>query len=122
MTPDLRQLRYFVAVAEESSFTRAAARLMIAQQSLSQQITLLERMVGAKLLDRDSRGTGLTEIGELFLPEARAVLQRADEAMAVVRRAVRGEVGSLRLAFLPTTARWSARCCPRGTRWPIALS
>jgi DNA-binding transcriptional LysR family regulator len=97
-------LRYFVAVAEESSFTRAASRLMIAQQSLSQQITLLERMVGAKLFDRDSRGTGLTEIGELFLPEARAVLDRADEAMALVGRAVRGEVGRLRLAFLQTTA------------------
>ena len=104
MTPDLRQLRYFVAVAEESSFTRAASRLMIAQQSLSQQITLLERMVGAKLFDRDSRGTGLTEIGQLFLPEARAVLDRADEAMALVGRAVRGEVGRLRLAFLRTTA------------------
>jgi DNA-binding transcriptional LysR family regulator len=106
VTPDLRQLRYFVAVAEESSFTRAAARLMIAQQSLSQQVTLLERMIGAKLFDRDSRGTGLTEVGELFLPEARAVLQRADEAVAVVRRAVRGEVGSLRLAFLATTANY----------------
>lgn len=104
MTPDLRQLRYFVAVAEESSFTRAASRLTIAQQSLSQQITLLERIVGAKLFDRDSRGTVLTEIGELFLPEARAVLARADEAMALVARAVRGEVGRLRLAFLQTTA------------------
>lgn len=104
MTPDLRQLRYFVAVAEESSFTRAASRLTIAQQSLSQQITLLERIVGAKLFDRDSRGTALTEIGELFLPEARAVLARADEAMALVARAVRGEVGRLRLAFLQTTA------------------
>jgi DNA-binding transcriptional LysR family regulator len=95
-----------VAVAEESSFTRAAARLMIAQQSLSQQITLLERLVGAKLFERDSRGTGLTEVGELFLPEARAVLQRADEAVAVVRRAVRGEIGRLRLAFLATTANY----------------
>lgn len=104
MTPDLRQLRYFVAVAEEAGFTRAASRLTIAQQSLSQQITLLERMVGAKLFDRDSRGTSLTDIGELFLPEARAVLARADEAMAVVGRAVRGEIGRLRFAFLQSTA------------------
>ncbi|GAB2612274.1 LysR family transcriptional regulator [Kribbella endophytica] len=106
VTPELRQLRYFVAVAEESSFTRAAARLTIAQQSLSQQITLLERLVGAKLFDRDSRGTALTEVGALFLPEARAVLERADQAMAVVARAVRGEIGLLRMAFLATTANY----------------
>jgi DNA-binding transcriptional LysR family regulator len=102
--PDLRQLRYFVAVAEESSFTRAATRLMISQQSLSQQISALERILGARLLDRDSRGTRLTDIGALFLPEARAVLDRADEAVAAVRRVVRGESGRLRLAFLTTTA------------------
>lgn len=104
MTPDLRQLRYFVAVAEESSFTQAASRLMITQQSLSQQINALERILGAKLFNRDSRGTRLTDTGALFLPEARAVLDRADEAVAVVRRAVRGETGRLRLAFLATTA------------------
>ena len=104
MAPDLRQLRYFVAVAEESSFTRAATRLMIKQQSLSQQINALERMLGAKLFDRDSRGTRLTDLGALFLPEARAVLDRADEAVAVVRRAVQGETGEIRLAFLATNA------------------
>ncbi|MEU8297152.1 LysR family transcriptional regulator [Micromonospora sp. NPDC048909] len=104
MTPDLRQLRYFVAVAEESSFTRAATRLMITQQSLSQQINALERILGARLFDRDSRGTRLSDTGALFLPEARAVLDRADEAVAVVRRAVNGEIGRLRLAFLATTA------------------
>ncbi|MFD3441832.1 LysR substrate-binding domain-containing protein [Streptomyces sp. NPDC058685] len=103
MTPDLRQLRYFVAVAEESSYTRAAERLMISQQSLSQQISLLERMLAVRLFDRDSRGTSLTAVGALFLPEARAVLDRADEAMDVVARAARGELGSLRLAFLATT-------------------
>jgi DNA-binding transcriptional LysR family regulator len=116
VTPDLRQLRYFVAVAEESSFTRAAGRLMIAQQSLSQQITLLERALGAKLFDRDSRGTELTEIGTLFLPEARAVLHRADEAVAVVTRAVRGEIGSLRLAFLSTTANYLLPLVVRAVR------
>ncbi|GAB3335093.1 LysR family transcriptional regulator [Micromonospora halotolerans] len=104
MTPDLRQLRYFVAVAEESSFTRAASRLMITQQSLSQQVNALERILGTKLFNRDSRGTRLTDTGALFLPEARAVLDRADEAVAVVRRAVRGETGRLHLAFLATTA------------------
>jgi DNA-binding transcriptional LysR family regulator len=88
------------------SFTRAAALLTISQQSLSQQITLLERRLGAKLFDRDSRGTEPTDIGALFLPEARAVLKRADEAVAVVERAVRGEIGSLRLAFLATTTNY----------------
>ncbi|MEW2502777.1 MULTISPECIES: LysR family transcriptional regulator [unclassified Amycolatopsis] len=106
MTPDLRQLRYFVAVAEESSYTRAAEQLLISQQSLSQQITSLERMLGAKLFDRDTRGTSLTAIGTLFLPEARAVLARADEAFDLVARATRGEVGRLCLAFLATTTNY----------------
>ncbi|MFF3256717.1 LysR family transcriptional regulator [Actinacidiphila glaucinigra] len=103
MTPDLRQLRYFVAVAEESSYTRAAERLMISQQSLSQQVSLLERMLSVKLFDRGTRGTSLTPVGVLFLPEARAVLDRADAAIDVVARAARGEIGTLRLAFLATT-------------------
>ncbi|WP_433559399.1 LysR family transcriptional regulator [Pseudonocardia xinjiangensis] len=106
MSPDLRQLRYFVAVAEESSYTRAAERLTMSQQSLSQQITLLERMLGVKLFDRDTRGTGLTAVGALFLPEARAVLARAEEAVDVVARAARGEIGSLCLAFLATTTNY----------------
>ncbi|WP_370963401.1 LysR family transcriptional regulator [Amycolatopsis sp. cg9] len=106
MTPELRQLRYFVAVADETSFTRAAAGLHIAQQSLSQQITALERTLGARLFDRDTRGTRLTPVGALFLPEARAVLTRADEAVAALGRAVRGEIGTARLAFLTTTANY----------------
>lgn len=79
---------------------------MISQQSLSQQISLLERMLAVRLFDRDSRGTSLTAVGALFLPEARAVLDRADEAMDVVARAARGELGSLRLAFLATTTNY----------------
>ncbi|MEV7037811.1 LysR family transcriptional regulator [Amycolatopsis sp. NPDC051061] len=106
MTPELRQLRYFVAVADETSFTRAATGLHIAQQSLSQQITVLERSLGARLFDRDARGTRLTAVGQLFLPEARAVLARADEAVATLGRAVRGEIGTVRLAFLTTTANY----------------
>jgi DNA-binding transcriptional LysR family regulator len=106
VTPDIRQLRYFVAVAEESSYTRAAERLTISQQSLSQQIALLERQLRVRLFDRDTRGTSLTAVGALFLPEARAVLDRADEAVDVVTRAARGELGSLSLAFLTTTANY----------------
>lgn len=106
VTLELRQLRYFVAVAEHRSFTRAADALHIAQQSLSQQVTVLERVLGARLLDRDTRGSRLTEIGRMFLPEARAVLARADGAVAVLGRAARGEIGRLNLAFLSSTANY----------------
>src|SRR5215207_339684 len=91
VTVELRHLRYFVAVAERESFGRAAQQLHIAQQSLSQQIGALERLLGVRLFDRDTRGTRLTEAGRVFLPEARATLARAEEAVAVVRRAGRGE-------------------------------
>ncbi|TNC22929.1 LysR family transcriptional regulator [Amycolatopsis alkalitolerans] len=104
--PELRQLRYFVAVAEELSVTNAAARLGIAQQSLSQQLTALERAMGVRLFDRDTRGTRLTEVGAQFLPEARAVIARAEQAVRQVQRAARGETGRLRLAFLASTANY----------------
>lgn len=106
MTPELRQLRYFVSVAEHRSVTRAARELHIAQQSLSQQITVLERAVGSRLFDRDTRGTRLTGTGRLFLPEARAVLTRADRALATLGRAARGEIGALSVAFLASTANY----------------
>lgn len=106
MTPELRHLRYFVAVAENLSFTVAARELHIAQQSLSQQITVLEHALGARLFDRDTRGTRLTEVGRVFLPEARAVLARADAALETARKAVRGEIGRLRVAFLVSTANY----------------
>lgn len=103
-TPELRQLRYFLTVAEELRFSRAAERLRISQQSLSQQITAIERQLGVRLFDRDSRGTRLTAVGATFVPEARAVLDRAEQALATLQRARRGEVGSMRLAFLVTVA------------------
>jgi DNA-binding transcriptional LysR family regulator len=106
VTPELRQLRYFVAVAERPSLTAAAADLRIAQQSLSAQIAALERMLGARLFDRDSRGTRLTEVGRIFLAEAVAVLARADEAVVTVGRAARGETGRLSVAFLSSVANY----------------
>jgi DNA-binding transcriptional LysR family regulator len=106
VTVDLRHLRYFVAVAEHVSFSRAAEHLHLAQQSLSQQIGTLERSLDVRLFDRDTRGTRLTDAGQVFLPEARAVLARFDAAIAVVRRAARGEVGRLNLAFLTSTANY----------------
>jgi DNA-binding transcriptional LysR family regulator len=106
VTPELRQLRYFVAVAEEGSLTRAAARLHIAQQSLSQQIRTLEAQLGATLLDRSSRGVALTDVGAVLLREARPVLAQADRAVEAVRRAARGEQAELRVGFLGSVANY----------------
>jgi DNA-binding transcriptional LysR family regulator len=104
VTPELRQLRYFVAVAEERNLTRAAQRLHIAQQSLSQQIRTLEHQLGATLFERTPRGVELTEIGEVLLAEARPLLARAEHAVEVVRRAASGEQGELRVGVLASVA------------------
>jgi DNA-binding transcriptional LysR family regulator len=102
--PELRQLWYFVAVVEEGSMTRAAARLHIAQQSLSEQIHILETQLGAPLLTRTNRGVTPTHVGDVLLEEARAVLAQAARANDAVRRAARGDTGELRLGFLTTVA------------------
>jgi DNA-binding transcriptional LysR family regulator len=96
---DLRHLRYFVAVAEEGSFTRAAERLWIAQSGLSQQILALERELGVGLLTRLSRGVELTDAGRLFLEKARLTINAAEDAQAVARCAESGLVGNLRLGL-----------------------
>ncbi|XLZ72690.1 LysR family transcriptional regulator [Massilia sp. SR12] len=100
---ELRHLRYFVAVAEELSFTRAAERLHIGQPPLSQQIQALEAEVGARLFERSKRWVRLTEAGKLFLEDARAILARAESAAERARRAQRGEAGELRVGFTFST-------------------
>jgi len=103
---DLRQLRYFVAVAEAGSLTRAAARLHIAQQSLSAQMRALEAQFGAPLFERSSRGVRLTAVGTVLLREARPLLAEAERALETTRRAARGEGGALRVGFLSSVANY----------------
>jgi DNA-binding transcriptional LysR family regulator len=97
---ELRQLRYFVAVAEELHFTRAAARLLIASPSLSQQIKALERDLRVTLFERSSVGVRLTPAGETLLPLARATLAAADDLETTARRVAARRSTVLRLGFL----------------------
>ncbi len=96
---ELRHLRYFVTVAEELHFGRAAARLFIAQPPLSQQIQQLERELGVLLLARTSRRVQLTPAGEAFLVEARQILESVGEAADTAKRAARGDTGWLGIGF-----------------------
>lgn len=100
---ELRHLRYFVAVAEELSFSAAARRLRVAQPPLSVQIKQLEEELGARLLERTSRYVRLTPVGELLLDRARAILRESAAAVREVQRAGRGELGRLRLSFSGAT-------------------
>src|SRR5438309_2591833 len=102
---ELRDLRYFVAVASELHLARAAQRLFISQPALSQQIRSLEGELGFKLLERNSRGVQLTPEGEAFLPEAQIVVRDADHAADVARALAEGATGHLRLSHLRTMPR-----------------
>jgi DNA-binding transcriptional LysR family regulator len=96
---ELRHLRYFIAVAEELHFGRAALRLGIAQPPLSLQIQKLETELGTALFERSSRRVALTPAGKVLLDEGRQVLAGVEAAADAARRAARGETGSLRVAF-----------------------
>ena len=100
---DLRHLRYFVAVAEERHFTRAAERLGIKQPPLSLQIKQLEQELGTPLFRRLTRGVELTEPGTLLLDEARQILEQVERTKANVRNRSRGETGHIRVGFAGVT-------------------
>jgi DNA-binding transcriptional LysR family regulator len=99
MTMELRHIRYFLAVAEERHFTRAAAKIGIGQPPLSQQIKDLEGEVGAALFHRLAHGAELTEAGKAFLAGVKEMPLAAERATMAARRAARGETGSLRVGF-----------------------
>ena len=96
---ELRHLRYFVAVGEEQHYGRAARRLRVAQPALSRQIQDLEADVGFKLFERLPRGVKLSAAGELFLQDARRILQEVSEAVVRAARVARGQSGTLRVGF-----------------------
>jgi DNA-binding transcriptional LysR family regulator len=102
MTVELRHIRYFLAVAQERHFTKAAAKVGIGQPPLSQQIKDLEAEVGAALFHRSAHGAELTEAGKAFLAGVREMPLIAERATMAARRAARGELGSLRVGFTST--------------------
>lgn len=96
-------MRYFVVLAEELHFGRAAERLNLAQQPLSAAIKRLEESIGTRLFERTSRQVKLTAAGQVYLPEARLILQRTSEAADLARRAAHGEVGQLSVGYAAGT-------------------
>lgn len=97
---DFRQLRYFVAVAEELNFSRAARKVHLSQPPLSRQVARLEQQLDVQLLHRTTHEVSLTKAGEAFLAEARQLLALSAKAGDVARRASRGETGRLRVGFI----------------------
>jgi DNA-binding transcriptional LysR family regulator len=97
---ELRQLRYFVAIAEEGGFSRAAQRLHVSQPPLSTQIRALEEEIGTRLLTRSNRGVCLTSAGQVFYEDVRAILARLESARTKALQADRADVGTLCVGFV----------------------
>src|SRR5437016_14680553 len=103
---ELRHLRYFVAVAEAENVSRAALKLHVSQPGLSRQIRDLEEELGFLLFERSAKSVRLTEAGRVFLTEARAVLQRVEDAVKAARAVAAGGRGELNVGYAPSlTAR-----------------
>ena len=123
---ELRHLRYFIGVAEEENVSRAALKLHVSQPALSRQIRDLEDELGFQLLERSAKSVRLTEAGRVFLVEARAVLQRAEDAVKTARAIATGG-GELHVGYAPSL---TARILPatlrafqselQATLWPAA--
>jgi DNA-binding transcriptional LysR family regulator len=101
IAPDIRLFQYFIVLAEELNFRKAAERLFISQPVLSRQIRQLEKQLDVQLLTRSSRVT-LTDAGQLFLDEARKTVAQADHAVKTAQRAAIGEIGEVRVGFIET--------------------
>ncbi|NEQ24050.1 MAG: LysR family transcriptional regulator, partial [Microcoleus sp. SIO2G3] len=101
---ELRHLRYFIAVAEELHFGRAAERLQMAQPPLSQQIRQLEIELGFQLFHRTKRSVQLTTAGRVFLRESRRILAQLEQAIETGKQASRGELGQLIIGFVSSAA------------------
>ena len=110
---ELRHLRYFIGVAEEENVSRAALKLHVSQPALSRQIRDLEEELGFQLLERSAKSVRLTEAGRTFLAEARAVVQRADDAVKAARAIATGASGELNVGYAPSL---TARILPQTLR------
>ncbi|HHY68115.1 MAG TPA: LysR family transcriptional regulator [Alicyclobacillus sp.] len=102
---ELRQLRYFIVVAEYLNFTEASKRLFVAQSAVSQQIAKLEQQVGVKLFTRNKRSVQLTSAGKAFLKEAIEIVRKTEEAIEKTHKANIGILGSLKTGFLAAPVR-----------------
>ena len=96
---NLNQIKYFVAVAEQRSFTKAAVQYYLSQTAITQQVHALEKSIGLQLIDRNTRPISLTPAGKVFLNEAKAILERMDAALLKTREASTGIVGTLRIGY-----------------------
>ena len=109
---DIRKLQYFIAVAEELHFNRAAEKLNMTQPPLSQQIQDLEKELGVTLLERNKRQVRLTPAGAVFLEEAKMILSQLERSIKTTQRVSQGMIGQVSIGFVDSAAGDRiTRCC-----------